>query len=149
MAFAPSGKRVLSAAEKWPALRIMHEEYGVPLDVLKPLAICEDRHFETATAGWRFGASSRTMLTRMSAVAERQLAHFQNSAEAQCDEKSARALAVMAKTLETIANIEERLGMEQNRKGNAHGDDTREDDERDAIAADLEAQLAELVEAHS
>lgn len=150
MANSPGAERVLlSAPEKWTVLRSLHEGYGVPLEVLKPLGVCTDENFAKKTAGWHFGSSARTMLTRMSGAVDKQLTAFQLTSGDSCDEKHARALSVMAKTLETIASVERRLGEDEIKKGARKSDADRATEDQRLGAAALEAEMAELVEALS
>lgn len=149
MAFAPTGARYLSAPEKWAALRRMHEGFGVPLDVLEPLAACSPEHFRSRVAleRWQNGSTSSTLLTRLSAAAEEQLGHFADLGENACEEKRARALSVMAKTLDTITTIEERLAV-QGPDANTEGRE-RDDGIDGGRLAEYERQIAALAEAMS
>jgi len=138
-----------NAPEKWSALRCLHEQFGVPLEVLAPLTGCSWKHFinKVRQEGWKSGVTAQTMLVRLSEAIDRQLLHFQAVEADAFDEKQARALTAMAKTLETITAIEKRLADDS--RGNERNKQTGGADAERQGAGALEAELSALVEAMS
>ena len=99
----------LVATRKWEILRVLHENYKVPLPLLTEIGQVE---IKTAIriAGeqnWRLGICAAMLQARLASAFEDQLKRLDAQ---ECDdaatEKQARALQVMAKTLESIAALE-------------------------------------------
>ncbi|MEE9314641.1 MAG: hypothetical protein V3V02_08320 [Rhizobiaceae bacterium] len=145
-----------SASRKRAALRVLHEQWNVPLEALLEIG----RYTETslrgiaAREGWALGHSTASMQARLIEAFEKQMLRFsKDDGENTCGEQKARALSIMAKTLESIAVVGGRIATtrnltlagEQKQSGNKAADESKPPLDANRTA-DLDRQLAELVQ---
>jgi len=91
------------------SIRKLYEIWGAPLDLLQHAWCVRGRTvFETAVEqGWQRAVGTGALLMKLSQSLETQLDRFDTEiSNANVDEKSARALAALAKTVETLADLE-------------------------------------------
>ena len=99
------------AQRRWAALRALHEDWGVPLPLLEKVT---ERGEATVTSrakrdGWVEGNTLSGLHARLVRVIVAQMDRFETSDENIDEEKRARALSVIAKTLETVMATSEKL----------------------------------------
>ena len=91
------------------AIRKLYEIWGAPLGLLQQAWCLRGRKvFETAVdQGWQRAVGTGALLMKLSRSLEAQLDRFDaESRDSVVDEKSARALAAFAKTIESLAELE-------------------------------------------
>ncbi|MEO0546356.1 MAG: hypothetical protein AAF035_05360 [Pseudomonadota bacterium] len=97
------------------AIRKLYEIWGAPLDLLQQAWCLKGRRvFEDAVGqSWQRAVGTGALLMKLSRSLEGQLDRFDaESAQMQVDEKSARALAAFAKTIESLADLEAKFRQE-------------------------------------
>ncbi|MDD9910833.1 MAG: hypothetical protein OXR62_14235 [Ahrensia sp.] len=150
----------MRAAELWAMLRRMHEQFGVPLEQLQPLAHCRADFFHARVKkeGWRKRNAAAELLARLTKLLEHHMIALKRAPPDPCDEKRMRALATLAKALETIAMVEQKMMLVQtsNEQGRAametmqgatkRSNDTDATANKQSGAAALEGEISALVE---
>ncbi|MEM1039797.1 MAG: hypothetical protein AAGI12_10055 [Pseudomonadota bacterium] len=135
------------------AIRKLYEIWGAPLDLLQQAWCLKGRRvFEDAVEqSWQRAVGTGALLMKLSRSLEGQLDRFDaESAQMQVDEKSARALAAFAKTIESLADLEAKFRQEtesrvaQDRHAAASQRETSEG-LAETRSQELDRRLAQLV----
>ena len=99
----------LQSAERRTALRVLYEHFGVPFPYLEALTGYARSTLDglKRAEGWQRGISVDALSAQLAAAFERQLQRLQDADfDESLEEKRVRALSAMAKTLETIAQVD-------------------------------------------
>ena len=145
---------------RWAALRELHEDWGTPLELLQRATKPQSNDIEkrALVEGWNVHQSTRGLYTQLIETFENQLTKFRGARSEGDDEKGARALSIMAKTLETIVTTEAKLkqvSQKQSDPKNGALDETTSnrgtDDDRNTISSadrtsEIDKALTRLVD---
>lgn len=91
-----------SALKRNTALRLLHENFGAPLALLQQASGAADRFVDRLAVRekWKPALSAMSLHGGLMQLFERQIGRLSKTAdETACEEKHARALATLAKTL--------------------------------------------------
>lgn len=142
----------MSAARKWSVARELHEKWNVPHELLdrvlgRAAGACQRKAGED---GWAASgpASAAPLHRQLVVLFEGQLSGFDADEQSRDVEKRARALQMLAKTLESIAAVGAKLAElsgEVNNTQNGRANDPNSPAEPGRIQ-DLDDQLAKLVD---
>ena len=102
----------LQSMERRVALRVLHEKFAVPFDYLETLTGYARSTLDALKAeeGWKTGISVDALAVQLAEAFEAQLARLETTDfDPALEEKRVRALSAMAKTLETITQMETKL----------------------------------------
>ena len=141
-----------SLPERYALLRELFEQFGVPIAKLARVSkLSVDRIRRTAElARWSPAGSARALLDRAGRECAVHLEQLQSDdIDESKQEKRARALSVLAKTVETLVQVEERLdhskGHRQSNEGKRLNEETAMDGNRSLqLYQELEKVLAGL-----
>ncbi|MEO1399058.1 MAG: hypothetical protein AAFU56_09370, partial [Pseudomonadota bacterium] len=140
-----------SATIRMGAIRKLYEIWGAPLDLLQQAWCLRGQTvFESAIAqGWQRAVGTGALLMKLSRSLEVQLDRFDaESRDSVVDEKSARALAAFAKTIESLADLEAKFRQDTESRVAQHRQDgaaSDEDGPSRTRSEDLDRRLAQLV----
>lgn len=142
----------VSASRKLLAVRQLHEHWNVPLDILGNATGLKVKRLEDRAARecWQTSHSAGSLLTKLISVFHQQLEQFSLGASNEgCEEKRARALSILAKTLESVATVGVKTSTTQ-ASHEAESKRTELDEQPNSDdanrTAELDRQLAELVQ---
>ncbi len=131
-----------AALAKRTALRRLYEDFAAPIDLLADAGGLTPLFLEqlSQSKGWRASPSAEAMKSQLGRAMERLLHDALDGADEAQLEKRSRAFAVMAKTLETVADLEDRIHKATGSEGAANAD------EHDPIGEGRSTKLVEQLE---
>ena len=138
-------------ARKLLAARTLHEVWNAPFDLLDQVLgrVAGSVQRKSLEEGWASSglASAAPLHRQLIEIFDGELGRFDCDQQCSDVEKRARALSVLAKTLETIAAVGAKLAVnsaDRNNKQNGRSDDAQDSSHAGTIE-DLDRQLAQLV----
>lgn len=138
------------AQRKWAALRMLHEDWGAPLQLLEEVMERGDGTVTNRAAreGWMEGSTILGLHARLVRVIVSQIDRFAAAPENGDEEKRARALSMMAKTLELVAATTQKINtVSGENNAQQHGRPDESSHELDAARREeIHRELARLVE---
>ena len=109
----------LTAEREWQILRVLYENWEAPLYVLAELSGKTSAEFDNRVQAenWQIKNSVIGLQRRLGQIVDRQLALLSEEQAAELDlEKSNRAIAAVAKTMESLANVAMKLEAMEEKK---------------------------------
>ena len=137
-----------NAEEKWALMRVLYEHHAVSLDMISKIAGAGPGFVErTAIAQhWRPGANGSVGHARLAKALDEQLCRLQSgAADEMAEEKRARTMSIMAKTLESLTAMETRLinsGEQKDKKESPPPDEATTLDAERLLQLDVELEKA-------
>ena len=98
----------LMAEREWQILRVLHENWAVPIALLAELSSDNLVAFNerASNENWQIKNSVIGLQRRLGEIVDRQMLQLSGDQSAQPDlDKSTRAIAAIAKTMESLANV--------------------------------------------
>lgn len=116
----------VTAEQKWLAFRAIHEDWGVPVDLIRQASGATEAYIAglMERESWREYKTPRSLHARLIRIIHNEMRRLtDDDAEIGCEEKRARAFGVLAKTLESSVTTAAKLKtMEGDQQHNTKSD---------------------------